>query len=158
MWQMWILFWFEKRIECAYCINSIASVHEERNHFKCCFCKAMFDKMPDLNKHIASVHEGSFEHFLKSCPTRFSPKIVSREDFWILFKILSQRGSCPVRSCPTRSYCNPNFDCSKKLFCFFISLLLYFFPWHDLYKPYSYWGHFWAPTTKRGLAFPQFFS
>ena len=107
---------------------------------------------------IAPVHEGSFEHFLKSCPTRFSPKIVSREDFWILFKILSQRGSCPVRSCPTRSYCNPNFDCSKKLFCFFISLLLYFFPWHDLYKPYSYWGHFWAPTTKRGLAFPQFFS
>ena len=36
----------------------IALVHEERNHFKCSFCKAKFDQMPDLNEHIASVHEG----------------------------------------------------------------------------------------------------
>ena len=73
---------FDVQFEVKHKLNEhIASVHEERNHFKCCFCKAMFEQMPDLNKHIASVHEGSFEHFLKSCPVRFSPKIVSREDF-----------------------------------------------------------------------------
>ena len=44
------------------------------------FCKAKFDEMPDLNVHIASVHEGKkpfkceicdFEQFLKSCTVRF---------------------------------------------------------------------------------------
>ena len=36
----------------------VTSVHEEKNHFKCSFCKAKFDQIFDLNEHIASVHEG----------------------------------------------------------------------------------------------------
>ena len=59
---------FELKLELN---EHIASVHEERNQFKCSLSKAKFDEMPDLNEHIASVHKGKKPFKCEECDVQF---------------------------------------------------------------------------------------
>ena len=49
----------------------IASVHEGKKPFKCDKCESCFNLKKDLNVHVASVHEGNKPFQCKMCDVQF---------------------------------------------------------------------------------------